>query len=153
MNIFREEGIPAVYGRQDDFLSTPEVRYLWALLKILDNPRQDLAMTAVLRSPMVGLSEKDLALLRLISPESLWDALRSSLDSLSEESVSRCRSFISDYARWRVLSRKDSISSLLRTILDDTGLIAYVGGEHEGTFRQANLRTFYEKARKYDEGP
>lgn len=153
MDVFREEGIPAVYGRQDDFLSTSEVRYVWALLKILDNPRQDLAMTAVLRSPLVGLSEKDLALLRLISRDSLWDALNSPLDSLDDGSAALCRSFISHYTRWRRLSRRESISFLLRTILDDTGLLAYVGGEPEGIFRQANLRTFYEEARKYDEGP
>ena len=55
-----------------------EVQILWSLLKILDNPRQDLPLLAVLRSSLAGLDEEDFARLRLaLAPEedSLWDIL------------------------------------------------------------------------------
>ena len=36
-----------------------------ALLQIIDNPYQDIPLVAVLRSPMVGLTEDELAEIRL----------------------------------------------------------------------------------------
>lgn len=152
-DVFRQEDIPLASAVQDDFLSSPEVQYLWALLKILDNPRQDLPMTAVLRSPFADLKEKDLARLRLADPDCLWDALCHLPAALSPQGADSCRTFLAQYAKWRKLARKDSVSALLRTIFADTGLTARTGGLPEGSWKQMNLRAFYEAALSFDEGP
>ena len=52
-------GIPAICDQSDDFLETVEVRHLWSLLQILNNPRWDIPMTAILRSSLVGLDQQD----------------------------------------------------------------------------------------------
>lgn len=65
MKVLEENHIPAVSDKEEDFMENSEVEVLWALLKILDNPRQDLALAAVLRSFFAGLDEKDLSLLYL----------------------------------------------------------------------------------------
>lgn len=65
MKVLEEENIPAISDKEEDFMENSEVEILWALLKILDNPLQDLALAAVLRSFFAGLDEKDLALLFL----------------------------------------------------------------------------------------
>lgn len=79
LKVLNEEHIPATADKDDDFIRSMEVQILWSLLKILDNPRQDLPLLAVLRSFLAGLDEEDFARLRLaLAPEedSLWDILR-----------------------------------------------------------------------------
>ena len=87
MKVLEENHIPAISDKEEDFMENSEVEVLWALLKILDNPRQDLALAAVLRSFFAGLDEKDLSLLYLEKVRqgetNLWPVLTSSV--LSEE--------------------------------------------------------------------
>ena len=47
------------------YFSTVEVQTVLSMLRLLDNPRQDIPMAAVLRSPMAGLTDEELAVLRL----------------------------------------------------------------------------------------
>lgn len=58
LQALRDQNIPAVCSQTDDFFASTEVQILWALLRIIDNPRQDLALAAVLRSYFVGLDEE-----------------------------------------------------------------------------------------------
>lgn len=75
LKILKEHHIPAVSSRDDDYVKNLEVQTLIALLQILDNPLQDLPLTAVLRSFFVGLTETDLARLRLLMKENEADHL------------------------------------------------------------------------------
>ena len=73
LKVLNEEHIPATADKDDDFIRSMEVQILWSLLKILDNPRQDLPLLAVLRSFLAGLDEEDFARLRLaLAPEELF---------------------------------------------------------------------------------
>ncbi|RJQ06903.1 MAG: hypothetical protein C4551_07655 [Bacillota bacterium] len=58
-------GIPATAQLSTGYFSATEVETVLSLLRLIDNPRQDIPLAAVLRSPVVGLTEADLALVRL----------------------------------------------------------------------------------------
>ena len=146
----RAEGIPAVCGQTDDLFSAMEIQILWALLKILDNPRQDLALAAVLRSPLCGLSDESLARLRLRGRDSLWEALPQATDILSGGEALRCRRFLDRYRKWRALSRQIGAAPLLEAILADTDFLAYLSGMQEGAFRRARVLSLCETARVWD---
>ncbi|MBO5524788.1 MAG: UvrD-helicase domain-containing protein, partial [Roseburia sp.] len=60
-----EEGIPAHSVSATGYFSAVEVQTVLSMLRILDNPKQDIPLTAVLRSPMAGLNDEELGLLRL----------------------------------------------------------------------------------------
>ena len=60
VEVLNENGIPA-----HTVSSTVEVQTVLSMLRLLDNPRQDIPMAAVLRSPMAGLTDEELAVLRL----------------------------------------------------------------------------------------
>lgn len=64
-----EMGIPTRATAGTGYFSAPEVQTALNLLKLVDNPRQDIPMAAVLSSPVVGLSKEDLAALRVQFPE------------------------------------------------------------------------------------
>lgn len=65
MEVLNENGIPAHTVSSTGYFSTVEVQTVLSMLRLLDNPRQDIPMAAVLRSPMAGLTDEELAVLRL----------------------------------------------------------------------------------------
>ena len=71
----QEGGIPSYAEQSGGYFAAVEVQVMLALLRCIDNPEQDLAMAAVLRSPLVGLDETALAGVRLAGDGTLWQNL------------------------------------------------------------------------------
>lgn len=65
VEVLNGNGIPAHTVSSTGYFSTAEVQTVLSMLRLLDNPRQDIPMAAVLRSPMAGLTDEELAVLRL----------------------------------------------------------------------------------------
>ena len=65
VEVLNGNGIPAHTVSSTGYFSTVEVQTVLSILRLLDNPRQDIPMAAVLRSPMAGLTDEELAVLRL----------------------------------------------------------------------------------------
>lgn len=65
VEVLNGNGIPAYTVSSTGYFSTVEVQTVLSMLRLLDNPRQDIPMAAVLRSPMAGLTDEELAVLRL----------------------------------------------------------------------------------------
>lgn len=71
----RAEGIPAYGDQNKGYFQATEVEIALSLLQIVDNPRQDIPLAGVLRSPVVNLREEELAKVRLCSRGTFYDAL------------------------------------------------------------------------------
>lgn len=151
LQALRDQNIPAVCSQTDDFFASTEVQILWALLRIIDNPRQDLALAAVLRSYFVGLDEESLARLRLQNRTSLWEALHQASELLRSGQALRVIRFLDRYRRWHALSRQTGAAPLIETILRDTDYLSYLSGLPDSAFRRSRLDAFYETARTWDE--
>ncbi|WP_379161124.1 UvrD-helicase domain-containing protein [Paenibacillus sp. sgz5001063] len=80
----RMEGIPAYGDQNKGYFQATEVEIALSLLQIVDNPRQDIPLAGVLRSPVVNLREEELALIRLCSNGSFFDAV---LAAAGEEDI------------------------------------------------------------------
>ncbi|MBY3621693.1 helicase-exonuclease AddAB subunit AddA [Acinetobacter sp. CUI P1] len=72
----RMEGIPAYGDLNKGYFEATEVEIALSLLKIVDNPQQDIPLAGVLRSPVVGLSEEELATVRMCSHGSFYRAVQ-----------------------------------------------------------------------------
>ncbi|OMD43758.1 helicase-exonuclease AddAB subunit AddA [Paenibacillus odorifer] len=72
----RMEGIPAYGDLNKGYFEATEVEIALSLLKIVDNPQQDIPLAGVLRSPVVGLSEEELATVRMCSHGSFYRAVK-----------------------------------------------------------------------------
>lgn len=71
----RQAGIPALGEQNKGYFQATEVEIMLSLLQVIDNPRQDIPLAAVLRSPIIGLNEEELAQVRLCAKGSFYDAL------------------------------------------------------------------------------
>ncbi|GAK01842.1 ATP-dependent nuclease, subunit A [Geomicrobium sp. JCM 19037] len=80
LDIFKHEGIPAYSDRDEGYFRRIEVQVMLALLRIIDNPYQDIPLAAVLRSPIVGLQENELAEIRLAAVgEPFYEAVKKTI--------------------------------------------------------------------------
>lgn len=152
----RSQGIPAYVELETGYFAATEVETMLSLLKIIDNPFQDIPLAAVLRSPLVGLSAEEMARLRTAVPkksffEAIRGFLRASPGNLQEDHLAfRLRKFLQDLYFWQDFSRQNSLAELIWQIYRDTGYYDFVGGLPGGSQRQANLRALYDRARRYE---
>ncbi|WP_342552113.1 helicase-exonuclease AddAB subunit AddA [Paenibacillus sp. FSL R7-0652] len=83
---FRQQGIPAGGEQSKGYFQATEVEIMLSLLQLVDNPRQDIPLASVLRSPIVGLDEEELAQIRLGDKrQSFYDAVVSAAGPWKDE--------------------------------------------------------------------
>ena len=149
----RLAGIPAYAELSTGYFSAVEVEIMLSLLKIIDNPYQDIPLAAVLRSPMVGLSEEELAGIRAEGTGlSYFDAVLAYVRSerAEEPLKKKLLQFLDNLALWRREARQSPVSDLLWRILRMTGFYDAAGAMPGGHQRQANLRALYDRARQFE---
>lgn len=157
LKALRDRNIPAVSDKEDDFMDTAECRTLHSLLKILDNPRQDIPLAALLRSFFGGFSEEDLSHLALAKQErqdeTLWDTLTALHPSswLPPEKTASLSLLLSRLSNWRAEAKKDGMAPLIRRIMEDTGYMTYASALSGGAFRKAHILAFYQTALDRDQ--
>lgn len=148
----KAHGIPVYAELPGGYFEAVEVSTMLSLLKVIDNPDQDIPLAAVLRSPIVGLREDELAAIRLHAPKArFWEAVQEAARTLPESRVrEKVRRFCQQLARWRDQARQGALSELIWQLYRETGYLDFVGGLPGGKQRQANLRALYDRARAYE---
>ncbi|HVJ48554.1 UvrD-helicase domain-containing protein [Desulfitobacterium sp.] len=66
---FQSLGIPVYAETSSGYFGASEVETMLSLLKVIDNPRLDIPLAAVLRSPFVGLNGTELGKMRSLLPQ------------------------------------------------------------------------------------
>ncbi|KSU84786.1 DNA helicase/exodeoxyribonuclease V, subunit A [Fictibacillus enclensis] len=149
---FKRQGIPAYAELSTGYFEAIEVNIMLSLLKVIDNPLQDIPIASVLRSPIVGLTGDEMASVRLADRKGTYfDALTEYLNSGEDENIrSRVAHFTKNLSQWREAARQGSLADLIWRIYRETGYFDFVGGLPGGKQRQANLRALYDRARQYE---
>jgi len=153
--VFLEEltarGIPAFADTGTGFFKTPEVQVAVSLLKIIDNPLQDIPLLSVLRSPIVSFTTDELTELRLADREgTLFEALKALAEKGEGALSQKAGTFLQNLQRWRDMSLYMSTDRLLWQLYNETGYYGLVGAMPAGEQRQANLRILFERARQFE---
>lgn len=162
---FGLEDIPVSMADVKNFFSSTEVRLMLDLLSLLDNPYQDIPLVAVLRSPMVGMTEPEMAYLRLVNRNvPYYQALvnyqfqdkhielpADEADVKLGELDKKVNTFLEQLNKWRRLAQRQSLVKLIWTIYQETGYLDYVGAMPGGDQRQANLHALYQRADDYEQ--
>lgn len=153
---FRAQGIPVYADLSSGYFQATEISIMLSLLKVIDNPYQDIPLAAVLRSPLVGLNENELALIRIGDKKgTFYEAMKSFLhkpaESAEEEMLQeKVRTFVEQLKQWRTMARQRSLADVIWQLYRDTQFYDFVGALPGGKQRQANLRALYDRARQYE---
>ncbi len=144
--VFGELGIPLYCEDRRSALHSEEIAQALNHLRLLDNLADDLSLIACLKSPAVGLDERELTAIRLRTPEgSYLDALRAEADAPGPLGR-RCAAALAMLAQERFLAREMPLDRYLWGWLHRSGLYAFYGCQPNGQLRQANLRMLCQKA-------
>ena len=163
VDIFGKEGIPAYAELKTGYYSAVEVETVLSFLAIIDNPRQDIPMAAVLRSPLFSFTDEELGQIVLAKGglyEKPYDKSKENAVNLSlqaEKALSpaleeKWQNFQGQLERYRRLSRSLRLHSLLSLIYEETDYYNYVRALPLGEKRQANLDQLLEDAKQFEKG-
>src|SRR4051794_32204615 len=155
MEEFKQQGIPIYANLSTGYFQATEINIMMSLLKVIDNPYQDIPLASVLRSPIVNLNEDELATIRIHNRKGkFFDAVlsfsRQKPSGESERIYDKVKPFLNRLEEWRSMARQGSLSALIWQLYRDTYFYDFAGGLPGGKQRQANLRALYDRARQYE---
>lgn len=164
-------GVPCHMESKSGYFKTIEIRTIMNYLKIIDNPMQDIPLASVLKSPMVGLNDEELAYIRLAGGKkiSLYENIvnyidysentevendiyfangqKLAYDKKLKEKLAKFKNSLNEY---RVKTLYMSIYDLLCDVLEGTGYNDYVTAMPSGDTRKANIEMLKSKAKDYE---
>ncbi|MDQ0214784.1 ATP-dependent helicase/nuclease subunit A [Oikeobacillus pervagus] len=156
MEEFKQSGIPIYANLSTGYFEATEIAIMVSLLKVIDNPYQDIPLASVLRSPIVDCTENELAHIRIHSRKgTFYEAVTAFIFSKPkgkyEALHEKIRQFFERLNDWRTIARQGALSELIWQLYRDTDFYEFVGGMPGGKQRQANLRALHDRAREYEE--
>lgn len=152
---FKAAGIPLYAESSKGYFDALEVMIMLNLLKVIDNPYQDIPLVSVLRAPFIGLTENELAEIRLAERnvpfyQALKTYLQQATGNIHPETLRKLEKFLEHLRTWRAEARRGPLADLIWDIYLKTNYYEMVGAMANGKQRQANLRALHDRALAYE---
>lgn len=139
IQLLNENGISAYAAEGENLFETDEVRTVFSLIKVIDNPVRDVPLLAAMISPIFGFTADELADIRLKNKSgSFYNAVKTE----AENGNVKCVSFLETLSSYRLVSQTMSPGELVRYVLDKTGYKSIVASLDRGARRKENLQIF-----------
>lgn len=180
LQVLTSEGIPAVCETASGYFTAWEVQVMLHLLRVLDNPRQDIPLTSVLLSPIGGFCAEELAQIKIRARVGQEDAEKGMYQDLlrvaadkTKQGTDQDRDRENDvqaegntepddlekkvlaFLQWLEIKRRElaytPVHELIRRLLNETGFYRYVSAMPAGRTRAANLDMLVEKAAGFEQ--
>lgn len=164
LEVLKAAGIPVYTDTRTGYFTAYEIKTILQFLKVLDNPRQDIPLAAVLRSMLGGFNEEELAVMRIKYPDlELLDTLEcyaglqelqeyeaeKGIQKLTEEEIllsKKADTFLKKIEGFRERISYTPIHQLIEEIYSETGFYDYVSVMPNGAQRRDNLDMLVQKA-------
>ena len=153
-----EKNIPVYADTRENLMTAPHIRPLISLLRVIDNPAQDIHLAAAMLGPVFGFTDDDLVRLRAYSnavrkaqspdrkPErmSLYGAVLLAAEDGDEETpfTRKVRQFYRQLTALRQLARSVPAEQLIEEIFASTGYLSALGAMENGAHRREDARRF-----------
>ena len=173
--IFEKElsnlNMPVFSDVSSEYLETMEIQTIMSLLKVIDNPMQDIPLVTVLRSSIGGFTDNELVEIREnVKNISFYESLKNKYqelkeidgasDDVEEDNSSSAEStvdlknkieiFLNNLKKWQSEEKYMALDELIWQIYSDTNFYNYVTLLPNGGLRQANLKMLFERAKQYE---
>ena len=134
-----------------EYLDSIEIQTIMCLLKIIDNPIQDIPLVTVLRSFIGGFTDDELVQIRLASPyEDFYTCMQKAIVGVEQNLKTKIQNFLEKLEGWREEQEYLALDEFIWKLYSDTGFYNYVGLMTNGELRQANLKMLFQKAKQYE---
>ncbi|MGA2092103.1 MAG: helicase-exonuclease AddAB subunit AddA [Sedimentisphaerales bacterium] len=168
LEVLRLSGIPVSCEATAGYFEATEITDMLCLLKVLDNPRRDIELAAVLRSPFFNLTDTDLAKIRLTSclskapnfmlgvnpqdkPGGFYDCVLNCSKSQDDRDLAdKLNAILTTIDKWRTIARRGNLAGLIWHIYRQTGSLSFVCALPDGLARRANLLKLHDRAIQFE---
>lgn len=146
--VLKGYGIPAQIVSVTGYFSAMEVETVLALLRVLNNPAQDIALAGVMKSALFAFSDEELARVRAAYPEMPFHrAVKQYAEEVKDEKMI---AFLETLSRWRGQVGTVSLYELLAGILRETQYLSYISALPGGDVRRKNVEKLMELSVAYE---
>ncbi len=145
--VFESCSIPVYTEVGKSYLNSPEVQTVLCFLQIIDNPRQDIPLIAVMRSPVWGFTPEELAEMRAECQKGCFFDAVCNHANLGNQ---KAQNFLAEMEKLRRCAETEGTERLIWRIYYEYGYFAYAGAQSQGAIRQANLRLLFERAAEFE---
>ena len=154
-NIYEQEiiklEIPVFSDSNQEYLESVEIQTIMNVLKIIDNPMQDIPLVAVMRSNIGKFTDDELVEIRLSDKyDNFYNCLLKAKVDVPQNLKNKIEEFLNKIKEWRKQQEYLSLDELIWKIYSETGYYNFVGLMPNGNLRQANLKMLFERAKKYE---
>lgn len=152
LEVLSQRGIPAHASSKTGYFQTQEILTILNFLRVLDNPCQDIPLAAVLRSPMGGFLDEELARIKTAGEGRAFHLcfLHPDREKLPQELFVKIEKMKEKIDYFRDLVTELPVHELLYRILRETGYFCYAMSMPGGVRRKANIEMLLEKANAYE---
>ncbi len=154
-NIFLEEfhqaNIPSYSDSSTGYFDTIEIRTMMSLLKIIDNPLQDVPLLATLRSPIFSFSEEEMVIIRNINKEEFLYLNMMDSGGYQGTLKKKVDGFLDYLHKFRNLSKYMKLDEFIWHLFTETSYYDYVGAMPDGIERQGNLKILFQRAKQFED--
>ncbi len=140
-------GIPAWADTAGGFFEAYEIGIALSLLRVIDNPAQDIPLLSVMMSPIYGFTPDEMAKIRLRARSG---RLYPAVAGAAKEGNVRAAAFLEQLEQFRMLAATMPSDRLIRAVFEKTGFPNLVQAMPNGGIRLANLRLLLQYAKKYE---
>ena len=150
------KAIPVFSDTSSQYFDSIEIQTILSLLKIIDNPMQDIPFVSVLRSPIGEFDDNELIVIKLNGNEERHEYFYETFQkAIQKEEMpivlkQKMEKFLNKLNSWRQLNEYMPLDEFIWQIYLDTGYYQYVGLMSNGSLRQANLKVLFERAKEYE---
>ena len=148
-NVYEKEiselEIPVYSDSSSQYLQSVEIETIMSLLRIINNPMQDIPLVTVMRSPIGNFTANELIEIRMVDRNSSF------YEALLKSDLEKAHRFLSLLKELREDEEYMTLDEWIWNIYTKTGYMNYVNLMPNGALRVSNLRMLFERAKQYEE--
>ncbi len=144
--VLADYGIPVICDNSTNLFENNEIRMILSMLRTIDNPMLDIPLLATMLSPFYGFTNDELAKIKVDSGnKNLYTCVYNS-------DMPKVKNFINDQSELRRISVTMSVSSFIRYLVEEKGMIAYINAIGNAEQRYQNILKLISFASGFDSG-
>lgn len=146
--VLKREGIPTSIPSKTGYFSATEIRVLLQYIEVCSNPYRDIPLAAVLKSPLYGFSDEELARIALEKCET--DDKLAFYEKLKRSQNPKAVAFLEELQEMRSLAKTETVHDFLYCLIRKHRYQDYVGALPAGGSRRENIEMLLQQAKTYE---
>ena len=141
--------IPVFSDSSQEYLDSIEIQTIMSLLKIIDNPMQDIPLVCVLRSYIGKFTDNELVKIRLTdSYDNFYTCMQKAIIDVDSDLKEKIQNFFANLDKWRKEKEYLALDEFIWKIYSDTGYYNYCRTYSKWRFKTGKFKNVISKSKR-----